>query len=167
MLCGRERPLFGPPQTVSSLSCVPFSVHHLAILLHSFANTLVIYIEYRTDLSFPITTVWGKAYFPAHSPDLHHVIQKTPLFTTRKPRRYYSECRPQLSSHPTRNPESIHKPQPPTLNPSLTNIRQPQPLHQTDSTRNLCSVILILGYVTANLGSSRSQGVVEIDLLLL
>jgi len=54
VFCGRS-PLCGPPQTVSSLSCVPFSLREQLMVNTLLCNTLVIYIGYRTHLSFPIS----------------------------------------------------------------------------------------------------------------
>ena len=89
MLCGRS-PLCGPPQTVSSLSCVPFSVRSLLMVntllcehtchIHRISNTSQFSYQRLTRIVLvttdPIIAVSLRCLydgiFPARKPDLHH-----------------------------------------------------------------------------------------------
>ena len=60
VVCVVENPLCGPPQTVSSLSCVPFSIDH-RYSHYSLLYEHTCHIHRRTYLSFPITTVRSRS----------------------------------------------------------------------------------------------------------
>ena len=98
MLCGRS-PLCGPPQTVSSPSCVPFSLRELMVNTLLCERTCHIYrISNTSQFSYqrltpgrivlvttdPIIAVplrcLSDGIFPARKPDLHHYAHYIEIF---------------------------------------------------------------------------------------
>jgi len=111
VLCGRS-PLCGPPQTVSSLSCVPFSLQEqLMVITLLCEHTCHIYrISNTSQFSYqrltrivlvttdPIIAVplrcLSDGIFPARKPDLHQGAQVAPgCYISHRSLRYLSRDR--------------------------------------------------------------------------